>query len=510
MPFQDNFMPPPSGGLDLVTPIDSMAPETALELVNIFPGASAPTVRSGYTQFANLGIAAPVKTLTTLNLKDGTSRLIAATDTALYSITSSGVISNITNLFPHTNGDFQHVTYGNNLYLVNGINSAIGWNGTGTVQTLTFTGPTLSNLVNVTAYKNRLYFVEANTARVWYSDLQVTGLSGTPALTSFDFQYVFNHGGYLLSCGSFSTTASMTSQDYFWACSSEGEIVFFTGTYAGDPTSWGIVARYFVGKPLGYKAFVRVNNDVYIITQQGIVPISGLFISDPQAALNILSRNVNTVISDSSNTFPFDAQWTGFFWPTGRRVYFQIPTSGAGNYFLVYAIDTKAWTMFKLFSDNHVLSSCQFQNLPFYGSSTGIIWQGETGQADAKTATDSQAITFNARTAFSFYGSRSNFKAFKDIRPLLQTKRGVTLNLGLDTNFKRATTVTTATIPAGAYTPWGSPWGSSWSASNEYTFDRYAVKGQGHCAAIRFGGAIKNSSMQIIGFEIRFDIGGQV
>ena len=510
MPFQDNFMPPPSGGLDLVTPIDSMAPETALELVNIFPGAGAPTVRSGYTQFANIGTATPIKTLATLNLKDGTSRLVAATDTALYSITSAGVITNITSLFPHTNGDFQHVTYGNNLYLVNGINNAIGWNGAGIVQTLTFTGPTLSNLVNVTAYKNRLYFVELNTARVWYSDLQVTGLSGTPALTSFDFQYVFNHGGYLLACGSFSTTASMTSQDYFWACSSEGEIVFFTGTYAGDPTSWGIVARYFVGKPLGYKAFVRVNNDVYIITQQGIVPISGLFVSDPEAALTILSRNVNTVISDASNTFPFDGQWTGFFWPTGRRVYFQIPTSGAGNYFLVYAIDTKAWTMFKLFSDNHVLSSCQFSNLPFYGSSTGIIWKGETGQADASTPTDSQAITFNARTAFSFYNSRAAFKAFKDIRPLLQTKRGVTLNLGLDTNFKRASTVTTATIPSGAYTPWGSPWGSPWSSSNEYIFDRYAVKGQGHCAAIRFGGAIKNSTMQIIGFEIRYDMGGQV
>jgi hypothetical protein len=510
MAFQGITMPPPSGGLDLVTPIDSMAPETALELVNVFPGAGAPTVRLGYQQFAYVGVSAPIKTLTTLNLKDGTSRLIAATDTKLYAITSGGTVSDITKASPHTNGDFQFVTFGNNLYLCNGVDSAQVWTGTGVAINVTFTGVTLANLSNVTAYKNRLYFVEKNTAKVWYGDFQVTGTAATPALTSFDFQYVFNRGGNLLAIGSFSTSTSMSAQEYFWACSSKGEIVFFNGTFAGDATTWGLVARYFIGEPLGPKAFVRCNNDIYVITQQGIVPLSGLFISDPQASLNILSRNVNPIISDTATTFGADGQWTGFFWPQGRRVYFQIPTSGSGNYFLVYAIDTKAWTIFRLYDDQHVLSSCEFENLPYYASSTGVIWKGETGQADAVTSTDSQAITFSGRSAFSFYGSRANYKAFKDIRPILKVKRGITLNLGLDTDFKRASLDTTATIPSGSFTPWGSPWDSPWSAGTEFVFDRFAVKGQGHCAAIRFGGGVKNSTMQIIGFEVRYDLGGQV
>jgi hypothetical protein len=112
--------------------------------------------------------------------------------------------------------------------------------------------------------------------------------------------------------------------------------------------------------------------------------------------------------------------------------------------------------------------------------------------------------------AFSFYGSRGNYKAFKDIRPLMRGKRGLALNLGLDTDFKRATTVTTVTTAAGPFTPWGSPWGSLWSTDVEYVFDRFAVKGQGHCAAIRFGGSIKNTPLQLFGFEIRYDLGGQV
>ena len=510
MAFQGFTMPPPYGGLDLVSPIDNMDATSALELVNVFPGAGAPTVRLGYEQFCNVGATLPLRTLAALNLKDGSTQLIGCSTDKIYSINTSGVSTNITGTTTPTSGEWQTTTYANNIYLCNGTNNAQVYTGTGTCSDVTFTGVSKSALVNVTNYKERLYFVEVNTAKVWYGGLQVTGTGGTPALTSFDFQYVFSRGGRLVGIGSYSNSANVAAQDYFWACSSEGEIVFYSGTYAGDPTTWGLVARYYIGKPLGYRAFIRVNNEVWIITEQGIVPISGLFQADPEAALNVLSRNVNPLISEAANAIGFDHQWSGFFWPQGRRVYIAIPTTGAGCKFLVYSIDTKGWTIFQLFNDEHCLSSALFNNKPYYGSSTGIVWAGETGQADAKTATDSQSISYSGRTAFSFYGSRGNYKAFKDIRPIIRTKRGITLNLGLDVDFRRMPTVTAVTTPAGVFTPWGSPWGSPWSADIEYIFDRYAVKGQGHCAAVRFGGAIKNSTMQILGFEIRYDMGGQV
>lgn len=510
MTFQGFTMSPPYSGLDLVSPIDNMDPSFALELVNVFPGAGAPTVRLGYEQFANIGVTTPINTIASLDLKNGTSQLVATTSSKIYAISTSGVVTDVTGSTSVSNGQFQYVTYANNLYLCNGTNNAKVYTGTGNAQDVTFTGVTLSNLINVTAYKERLYFVEKDTAKVWYGGLQVVGTGGTPALTSFDFQYVFTKGGYLVGIGSFSTNTSMTSQDYFWACSSEGEIVFYNGVYAGDPTTWGLVARYYIGRPLGYRAFIRVNNDVWIITEQGIVPISGLFMSDPEAAVQIVSAKVNPLISEYASLIPFDHQWAGFFWPQGRRVYISIPTADNACRFLVYSIDTKGWTQFQLFNDQHAFSSGLFNKKPYYASTTGIVWKGETGQADAVTATDSQSIAYSGRTAFSFYGSRSNYKAFKDIRPILKVKRGISLNLGLDTDFKRASTVTAVATASGVFTPWGSPWGSPWSAEVEYVFDRFAVKGQGHCAAVRFGGSLKNSTMQILGFEVRYDMGGQV
>lgn len=510
MAFQGFTMSPPYGGLDLVSPIDNMDPAYALDLVNIFPGAGAPTVRLGYTQFATIGVTSPIYFLAPLNLADGTSQLIAATATNLYSSDSDGTITTVTGTTTPTSGEWQSVSYNNKLYICNGVDNAQVYTGTGNFADLTFTGVNLDDLIFVTAYKERLYFIEKGTSKIWYGGLQVTGTAGTPALTSFDFSYVFTRGGYLVGIGSFSTNTNMTSQDYFYACSSEGEIVFYTGTYAGDATTWGLAARYFIGAPLGHRAFIRVNNDVWILTAQGVIPVSALFQSDPEAALNVVSEKINPLISEAAALNPFDHQWAGFFWPQGRRVYISVPQSGTSCYFLVYSIDTKGWTKFQLYDNGHSLASCAYENLPFYGSASGVIWQGETGQADAVTSTDSQSISYSGRTAFSFYGSRGNYKAFKDIRPILKVKRGITINIGLDLDFKRSPISTTVTSPASTFTPWGSPWGSTWSPDIEWVFDRYATKGQGHCAAVRFGGSIKNSTMQILGFEIRFDLGGQV
>jgi hypothetical protein len=509
MPFQGFTMPPPYGGLDLVSPIDNTEPFFATELVNIFPGAGAPTVRLGYEKFVDAGTS-PLKFLDTVNLANGTTRLIASNDTTIRSVTTGGAVSTITGSAV-TSGEWQSTTYNNRIYLCNGLNNARYWDGSAaTTSDVTFTGLALTSMVDVHAHKERLYFVEINSCRVWYGGLQVTGTGGTPALTSFDFSYVFTRGGFLAGIGSYSNSNNVAAQDYFWACSSEGDIVFYSGTYAGDPTTWGLVARFYIGKPLGRRAFVSVNNDTWIITEQGIVPISGLFQADPEAALNIVSQKINPLISASATQFPFDYKWFGFFWPQGRRVYISIPIDGTSTYFLVYAIDTKAWTEFVLFSNNHALSSCLFNKLPYYGSSAGVIWKGETGYADAVSGATSQAINYIGKTAFSFYGSRSNYKAFKDIRPILRAKKGIQINIGLDLDFRRAAVVPTITSTPSIFTPWGSPWGSPWSSAEDYIFDRYAVKGQGHCASVVFQGAIKNTTMQILGFEVRYDLGGQV
>jgi hypothetical protein len=542
MSVQGYTMPPPSLGLDLVSPIDNMDPASALELTNIFPGAGAPTVRLGYTSFRTGGAtipSTPIRFMHEYPLKDGTAQLIAATDTALYSVSSLGVVTDITRAAgAYSAGSWNKELFGGNIYLCNGTNEPQVYTGTGQATNITGTGVTGGNttLAQVASYRERLYFAQKNTAIMWYNKTVKTPFTaGSPVMDSYDFQYIFRRGGFLSFIGSYTNTKGVSTQDLFMAVSSEGEIVFYSGN-SPDDTNWTLVAHFIIGKPLGRKAFVRVNQDIWIITQQGIIPVSALFETDPEQALNIVSLKVNPLITEYATQASSAELWGGFFWPQGRRVYITLPDSPSSATLLVYSLDTKSWTQFVLFSGEHAVSSCKFLNLPFYASNTGVIYQGETGYADAVTSTSSQSITFSCRTAFSFYGARGNYKAFKDIRPLLQGKRGVTLNLGLDTDFKRSAVLTQVTTPPATFTPWGSQWGSNgaaytpyrvpgdpavppitvpayyqpWSADIEYIYDRYAAAGQGHCAAIRVGGSIKNSSLQFLGFEIRYDLGGQV
>lgn len=524
-------MPPPSAGLDLVSPIDGMAPESALELTNIFPGAGAPTVRLGYAQFVKSGATIPSTQIHFMHeypLPNNTSQLIAATQTKLFSISEAGAATDISKVGGYTGGDWNKELFANRIYLANNNGDVPQvYNGTGVAQDIVASsGPSggLQDLVNVASYRERLYFIEKNSMKMWYhKSIRQTFTTGTPALDSFDFQYIMRRGGYLLFTGTYTNLKNVTTDDLFMAVSSEGEVVLYKGTSPDDSTTpWQLVAHFIIGKPLGPKAFIRINNDVWILTQQGIVPVSALFELDPEQALNIVSLKVNPIITKFATQVPSSELWTGFFWPAGRRVYIQVPETSVSASFLVYAIDTKSWSQFSLNTNEHSVASCKFKNLPFYASTSGLIFQGETGYADAVDLSgNGQSIRFSGRTAFSFYGSRGNYKAFKDIRPIIKTKRGISLSLGLDTDFKRLPTITSITVPASYFTAWSVagtttggagyvPWGSPWSADSEYIFDRFAVRGQGHCAAVRFGGSIKNTSLQIFGFEIRYDVGGQV
>ena len=542
MAFEGYTMPPPSLGLDLVSPIDNMDPASALELVNVFPGAGAPTVRLGYQQFCDLGAAAPIQFMHEYPRPDGVAELIVSQASKLYSISSTGVKTDISKVGGYLSGKWNKEMFGNNqfgyyFYLANSYGDAPQvYKGSGVaaanINASTRGGAVaITELCNVSAYRTRLYFIQRNSMTMWYDKSAgsvFTTASGT--LDSYDFSGIFRRGGYLLFAGSYTNQTGVSSQDYFMAVSSEGEIVMYSGS-SPDATSsdaggaWNLVAHFIIGKPLGQKAFIRVNQDVWILTQQGVVPVSALFQTDPEQALNIVSYKVNPLITQYATQVSLSEMWSGFFYPAGRRVYIVLPDSGSSSTLLVYSIDTKSWTQFALFSGEHSVAACKYNSLPFYGSNTGIVYQGETGYADAVGATGTgESIRFSGRTAFSFYGSRGNYKAFKDIRPILKAKRGITLSLGLDTNFQRQSTVTSIVTQPSTFTAWGSLWGTTatvpgppipvrytpWSGDVEYVFDRFAVKGQGHCAAVRFGGSIKNSPLQIFGFEIRYDQGGQV
>lgn len=488
-------MSPPYGGLDLVSPIDNMDPSRALELENIFPAASTPELRKGYREYADIAGTDPTRTVRALPLANGTTKLVAFNGSTIYDV-AFGSATAVSGTSLSTSNASTEV-FKNRLFSCNGINPVQVYDGTTRTDSV-FTGVTLADLINVSSYKKRIYFIKKNSFDLYYGPLNAI----TGALTLEDISGEFSLGGYLVFAGSYTNQTAQTSADLFFAISSEGEIVFYGGTNPGD---WQLVARYVIGKPLGYNAVVRINNDTWILTQQGIVPVSALFASDPTQSVTSVSLNINKLISQTASNLPFSYRWHGVFSAATRRVFILLPSTESQSKLLVWSIDTKGWTVYTLYSAEDCITICEADNQVFYGANTSQVYQAEYGYNDRGFP-----IVFNIRTPFSFYGMRGNYKAFKDIRPLLLTTPGPRFGITLDTDFRRQLFQGTITTGTAHYTPWGSPWGSPWSGGAEYIYDRYAVKGQGHSASIQFTGSCINSSLQIFGFEVRFDAGGQV
>ena len=516
MPHQEFTVPPPFAGLDLVSPINAMSPEYAIELVNVFPGATAPITRKGYAEYVDLTpTATSVNTLYPFNKSDGNNELIAVTNGAtrkIYSILAGTALDVTgTTAISATGTNCQCEQFGSRLYICNGVDTVQVYNGSTTVDS-TFTGVTLANLINVSSYKSRLYFVEKNTLKFWYGNTDAVGSS---ALNSFDLQYVMKKGGRLLFAGSYTNQAAQTSQDLFWAISSEGEIVFYSGSSPASDV-WGLVARFVIGKPLGYRAFVRVNNDVWILTEQGIVPLSALFQADPEQAVNVISARINPFITEAAVVTPFSPRWHGSFWPQGRRVIINVPLSETETRLLVYSIDSKGWCVYDLTNRGDGITFAVAGPTPYYGSASGVVYEAETGYED-----NGFPIQFCIRTAFSYCNTPEQYKAFKDIRPLLKTKKGLSFDLAIDTDFRDTATGDTVSTGTGTTTLWGATgaapggsgftaWGSPWASGPEYIYNRYSVRGQGHSASIKMDGTQDSSQCSFFGFELRFDAGGQV
>ncbi len=496
--FKVVTLPPPINGLDKVSAINQLDPLSAQDLENVYPDDGKVAVRLGFTAYYDTSAGNPAKTLTSLKLSDGTEKIIFTANTHVYEL-DSGVRTSLGS--GATQDAWQSVTYNYLLFLVNGADTPFYYNGT-SLAALTFTGVTLSSLINVNTYKERLYFVEKDSGSIWYGGTK--SISG--ALTELNLEYVMRYGGYIVACGGFANaSANQQAEDLFYALSSEGEIFFYSGSYPGD-AEWQLIARYKIGKPLGYRCCIDVENDTLLLTDRGIVSCSNLLSGTPTTALDTLGRRINKIIRECAQEVPYSYLWTGLYWSAGGRLFIQLPESSSSsvNQYLVCNLNIPSYCTYSFnpgdTSYGYWHSLGLFEGHPYAGSSDGKIAKLEDGYSD-----NGNEIVYDLLYGYSDFGSQQ-FKRFIEIRPLLKTASGVEMDISIKTDYRQV--VQSATITTtGTYTAWGSPWGSPWSSSVETKYDRYALSASGHTGALHVEGSIIDVPLEFYSFEIAFEDG---
>lgn len=404
----------PVGGWNTRDALDSMPPEDAVVLENWFPEVQKVTVRNGFTSHCDTGENANVETLAEYH-SGGTRHLLAAVGSKIFNVTTSSASSLATGL---TNARWQTVNFNGQLHGVNGDDDPIAYNGS-TISNPAWNGPTLTNLVGVEAFKNRLFFWEKDSQSFWYGGLN--SVSGT--LTEFPLSRVSNLGGKVVACVTVTHDGGEGVDDYFAIILSSGQVVMYSGTDPGDATAWAITGIYNIGQPVDRRAVVRLGGDVFVTTvDDHISLLSVIKKGRVGVGTSKMSGEVPTVV----NAYKTNFGWHAIHYPQGSWLLINIPVTSAKSEQHVMNTKTGAWCKF---TGINAFSWSLYNDDIYFGGAGGVVYQADEGTSDAGSD-----INAEAQQAWTNFGS-STPKIFTQIRHLIDGTGTINLTHGLAFDF---------------------------------------------------------------------------
>lgn len=419
----------PVGGWNARDSIAGMGPADAIKLLNWYPTTTDCESRGGQSDHAT-GITGTVKTLAVYNAMSGTNKLFAADENDVWNVSSAGAAT--AQSATVTNGKFQYVNFGdgtnNWLIMVNGVDKPLYYNGSSwvsvdAVSSPALTGLTTTQIVNVTVYKERLFFVEKSSLSFWYLAANAAG----GALTEFDLSSLAKKGGYLMWAANWSFDGGDGPDDAIAFMTSEGEVIVYRGTNPSTASDWVLAGIYEIGKPLGRRSHLRLAGDLIAITQNGVFNLSNALLTASATNKAAMSDKIEKAFTAAARDYGSNFGWEGIVYPLRSAVLFNIPVAEGGTHkqYVMNSI-TKAWCEFDSWN-----AECfaVFNNELYYGESTAVrkAW---TGYSD-----DGSNITFVGKTAFNYFGNTSQQKRFTLFRPLLQVNGSISFLTGMDVDF---------------------------------------------------------------------------
>lgn len=489
-------LPAPTGGWNARDALADMDPSDAVTLENWFPGTTSVNLRYGYTRWAT-GFPSTVDTILSYN-GGTTNKLFGISGSAVYDATSGGAIgaAALTGL---TNAKWQYVNIatpgGNYIWMCNGADAPVTFDGT-TWANPSISGVTGSDLIHVNLHKNRLWAIQKGTLKAWY--LPVQSIAGT--MQALDLSSFCNRGGYLMAMATWTVDAGYGVDDMAVFITSNGEVLVYRGTDPASATTWALVGIWWIGSPVGRRCFVKYAGDVLLITQDGIVPLSGALQSSrvqPQVALSYkIEDAISTAVALYGSTFG----WQILPFPIGNLLILNVPVQAGSNQqqFVMNTI-TKAWCKFTGWNAN-----CWelYVDQPYFGGNTfiGKAWNGTTDFGSAINAT--------ALQAFNYFGNRAQLKRWTMMRPIFNTGGSPALAANVNVDFDMSDTTAALAFSVVPGSLWDvALWDQGTWAGTTILKNWQGVTGIGYCAAPLIKVAAGSITVQWMSTDLVFEPG---
>lgn len=511
-------IPAPTLGINAVDGLAEMGPRDAIYSYNLYPAKYGLKVRDGSEEWAtDIGTVGGGRTLMPYKGSAAAEDLLFATSQeGIFDVSVSGDTFVAMVTFGTQNatsgyGQFtSYVTIGGHYLLycdeANGYyfydEDASAWDKPDGTEV---TGVDPALLVSVCNHKERLWFVEKDSASAWYLPTgQIIG-----AATEFNFGSRFPHGGFLVNLYVWTVDGGSGVDDYLVAVSSSGDVVVFRGSNPNLSTDWSLQGTWFIGQPpAGRRIAGSFGGELLILSSYGVIPLtkllSGAIVQDEATAI---SERISPIIKQQISLFPDDLGWEIRFVPNGNLLLVSVPRADSTDDIqFVQSLNTKGWGMYR--------------HLPYY---TGAEWNRDfyftdgagkvyihTGTVDTLLldGSASDEIEFSLLTAFHDVDPVGAYKRVQYARAtfLAQGIPGYEISIRYDYQLQEGDPVATASVAGGAL--WDTDlWDSAiWGGGFVVTQTPKGGSGMGRAVALALRG---NTSIEttLVRLEVLTDGG---
>ena len=492
----------PIGGWNARDALGAMDALDAVTLQNFWPGTNSVILRNGYTKHAT-GLPAEVQTL--MAYSSGTSnKLFAVSDGKIYDATSAGAVgaAAVSGL---TNSKFQYVNIttpaASYLMAVNGADKlrtfdGTNWHTDGDGSPYDITNIDTATVSNITLFKNRIWLTTNNTLKVWY--LPVNSIGG--AAVALDMTSIFQLGGYIMAGMTWTLDAGYGVDDYLVFITSNGEALVWRLTDPTTPTGISQIGLYKIGAPIGRRCYTKFGGDLLVITQDGVVPMSGALQSsrlDPRVSI---TNKIQYAMSSAISTYGANFGWSLLYYPKENQLILNVPISVGTQQQYVMNNITKSWCNFTGWAAN-----CWELHIddPYFGGNgyVGKAWNGNTD--------DTSNIDGFSLQSFQSYGTALQ-KQCKMIRYHLQTNGTPSVFGNVNVDYNLADESAQLNFSTSIYGLWNAGlWDSAiWGAGLVPSADWQGVTNIGYTFAPLIKTATQGIQLQWVATDLVFEGGG--
>lgn len=418
-------IPAPVGGINALQGLNMMQPTDAIYTKNIDATLYGLKVRPGYVEYANGFSGDEVKTIIPYEgeLEDGSrDKLFALTSAGIYDISASTTTPTLDQAWPVSSSDAGWASWeiftndaGSRILLVTDLENGLYQYDevTDTWSVPTVAGVSAGSLVQLTIWKNRVWYVEKDTNDAWYSAIGT--FSGT--LTRFNFGNKFIHGGYFKSLHGWTLDSGVGPDDYLVALSSAGDVLVYGGTNPSSSATFGIIGAFFVGKlPEGRRVALKVGGDLYLLSAYGVVSAKDLLQgANPYTDEGSVSYKINPIIRPAIADQLTDMGWEIQVLPDIARIVVTVPKETNQEYRqFVYEMNLKAWSEWESLPMTTVVT---YKNTIYAGAGSQVFTVEGTLDNVELSAPDPQPIYWSWLSAYNEMQSPQVNKVVEFMRP---------------------------------------------------------------------------------------------